>query len=83
MKSPCLSVVSGSATLDGTDVTYDLAICVIPGTLVSGGQTFRCPGLTGKFLGTGTHSLKVTLDLSDGSNVSDTVTWEVKENTEP
>ena len=78
-----VSVVGGSATFDGSDVTSYLAGCLIPGTLVSGGQTFRCPNLTGGLFGTGTHTLDVTLDLSDGSSVSDTVTWEVKENTEP
>lgn len=78
-----LSVTGGSATLDGSDVTDTLASCIIPGTLVSGGQTFRCPGLTGGGLDTGTHTLDVTLDLSDGSSVSDTINWEVMENTEP
>ena len=80
--APGLSVVGGSATLDGFDVTAALASCIIPGTLVSGGQTLRCPELTGSLLGTGTHILDVTLDLSDDSSVSDSVTWEVKENTE-
>lgn len=84
VEAPVLSVVGGSATLDGSDVTDALAASIIPGTLVSGGgQTFRCPGITGSFLGTGTHTLNVTLDLSDSSSVSDTVNWEVKENTEP
>lgn len=83
VEAPGLSVVGGSAILDGSDVTSSLAACVIPGTLVLGGQTFRCPGLTGNFLGTGTHILDVTLDLSDGSSVSDSVNWEVKENIEP
>lgn len=83
VEAPGLSVVGGSATFDGTDVTTYLAGCLIPGTLVSGGQTFRCPGLIAGALGTGTHTLDVTLNLSDGSSVSDTVTWEVKENTEP
>lgn len=83
VEAPGLSVVGGSATLDGSDVMPALVSCVIPGTLVSGGQTFRCPGLTGDAFGTGTHTLDVTLDLSDGSSVSDTVTWEVLENTEP
>lgn len=83
VEAPGFSVVGGSATLDGSDVTGALVSCVISGTLVSGGQTFRCSGLTGSFLGTGTHILDVTLDLSDGSSVNDTVTWEVKENTEP
>lgn len=81
--APGLTVVGGSATLDGSDVTPALVSCIIPGTLISGGQTFRCPGITGGFLGTGTHTFGVTLNLSDGSSVSDSVTWEVKENTEP
>lgn len=83
VEAPGLSVVGGSATLDGFDVTSDLASCNISGTLVSGGQTLRCPGLTGGSFGTGTHTLSVTLDLSDGSSVSDSVNWEVKENIEP
>ncbi len=83
VEAPGLSVTGGSATLDGSDVTGALVSCVIPGTLISGGQTFRCPGLTGGTFGTGTHTLDVTLDLSDGSSVNDGVTWEVKENVEP
>lgn len=83
VEAGCLSVLGGSATLDGSDVTAALVSCVIPGTLVSGGQTFRCPGLTGGTFGTGTHTFSVTLDLSNGPSVSDTITWEVKENTEP
>jgi len=83
VEAPGLSVIGGSATLDGSDVIDALAACVIPGTLVSGGQTFRCPDIVAGDLGTGTHTLDVTLDLSDSSSVSDTVTWEVMENTEP
>ncbi len=81
--APGLSVVSGIATLNGADVTPDLGGCIIPGTLLSGGETFRCPGLTGNTFGVGTHTLIVTLNLDDGSSVSDTVTWEVLDNTEP
>jgi hypothetical protein len=83
VEAPSLSVIGGSATLDGSDVMSALVSCVVPGTLVSGGQTFRCPGLTGGVFGTGTHTLDITLDLSDGSSVSDSVNWDVKENTEP
>ena len=83
VEAPGLSVIGVNAALDGSDVTGALVSCVIPGTLISGGQTFRCPRLTGGFLGTGTHNFSVTLTLSDGSTASDTVDWEVKENTEP
>jgi hypothetical protein len=36
----------------------------------------------GGFLGNGIHTFSVTLDLSDGDSVSDTVTWKVRGNTE-
>lgn len=78
-----LSAVDGSATFDGSDVTSSLLGCLVPGTLLSGGQTFRCPGLSGRFLGAGSHTLNVTVNLSDGSSVDDNVTWEVLENSEP
>ena len=83
VESEGTTVAGGSATFDGADVTANLASCLIPGTLVSGGWTFRCPGISVDSLGTGTHNLDVTLDLSDGSSVSDNVTWVVKENTDP
>ena len=82
VKAPGLSVEALSATLDGSDVTDALVRCVIPGTLVSGGETFRCPGVTGGTFGIGIHTLEVAIDLSDGSSVSDTVTWDVKANIE-
>jgi N-acetylneuraminic acid mutarotase len=78
-----VSVAGLSASLDDQDVTAPLASCVLSGTLLAGGQTFRCPDLTGGTLGIGFHTLAVTLDLSDGSSVSDTVTWQVLENSEP
>ena len=83
VEAPGLSTVGISGTLDGSDVTGALAGCVIPGTIVSGGQTFKCSGLTGGLFGTGTHVLSVKLELSDGSFLNDTVIWEIIENTEP
>jgi len=83
IEAPDLSVVGGHATFDGSDVTAALASCVIPGTLVSGGQTFRCPGLRGGSFRPGAHTLNVSLNLSNGSSVSDSVKWVVLENTEP
>jgi hypothetical protein len=71
------SVAGGSATLDGADVTPQLVACVVPGRLTPQGTTFRCPGLTGGVLGPGTHTFDVRIDLADGGQVSQTVTWEV------
>ena len=69
-----LSVTRGTATLDEVDVSASLGRYIVPSTLISGGQTFRCPNLSGAFLGEGTHTLNVTFDLSSGSSVSDSVT---------
>ena len=79
------SIKPGNSSMekDGSDITNGLVNCVIPGTLISGGQTFRCGVITGSFLDTGLHLFCVTLDLSDGSSVNDCVTWLVNENTEP
>jgi hypothetical protein len=78
-----VSVVGESAAFDGADVTALLANC-IDGELVAGGVVVRCPYLGGQLLNAaGPHTLTVTLDLSNGSSVTDTVTWEGVVNTEP
>lgn len=78
-----VSVVGGSAFLDGVDKSAEFGQFCIPGTLTAGGLTFRCPDLSGAVLGTGLHTIDVCLLLSDSSQVCDTVTWDVHENTEP
>ncbi len=78
-----LSVVGGYAELDNTDVTSVLMKSVKPGTLVTGGMTFRMPDIHTGVLTPGCHMLEVGLDLSNGSRITDSVTWEVRENTEP
>ena len=83
VQTPTLSVVDIIATLDGYDVSNPLLGCVKAGTLFLGGETFRCSGLkAGTHLEVGTHTLNVTVDLDDGSSVSDEVTWEVLKNRE-
>jgi hypothetical protein len=69
--------------VNGNDMTAALLGCLKPGTLVTGGQSFRCPGLTGDIFAAGTHTVSVALDLSNGSRVSRRVTWKVMDNTEP
>jgi YVTN family beta-propeller protein len=82
-KSESLSVTGGATTLDGVDVSGFLENCVVPGTLISGGQTFRCPSITGELLTEDKYTLSATLALSGGSTVSDSVTWDVAANSEP
>ncbi len=76
------TLVSGSVTLNGTDVTSAFLGCVRPGTLVGGGQTFRCP-VAGGLLAPGANFLSVIVNLSDGTSVGNTATWNVDDNTEP
>lgn len=81
--APGPPIVGGRATFDGSDVTAPLVNCVIPGTLAAGGQSFRCPGVTGDMLGAGIHAFGVALNISDGPILSAGVTWEVIANSEP
>lgn len=76
-----VTITSGKATFDGTDVTAGLPACLRPGT-VPGGQTFRCPGIGG-LLSPGSHTFALTLNLSNGTSVRNAVTWQVIANTEP
>lgn len=78
-----LVIVGGQAIIDGTDVTTALAACLTPGTLLTGGQTLRCPGLRGSFFGPGSHTLTVNLSFSDGSTVGQAVTWNILSATGP
>lgn len=78
-----VTAVSGVATLDGVDRTTELTQCVVSGTLTAGGQTFRCPALSGAVFGPGPHTGSVCLNLSNGSQVCDTAAWDVQANTEP
>jgi hypothetical protein len=77
------TIVGGQVTVDGTDVTAAVARCVVPGTLVTGGFTARCPNLRGGLFPPGPHSVAVLLNLNDGTTLSDSVVWEVDANTEP
>lgn len=77
------TITGGAINFDGTDVTALVAPCLEPGTLIFGGQTLRCAGLTGGLLGPGTHVFNVRLEFSTGESVRNAVVWEVRANTEP
>ena len=70
---------------NGNDITSYISNNAIRGSLaVNMGKTFRLPGLNvGSTLNLGVNTLDATLNLSDGSSVSNSVTWDVLENTEP
>ena len=80
--APGLTATVSNFTWNGSNITRPFNNCAIAGTLLSGGETFRC-SIPGSFLGDGSHTFGVTVDLSDGSTITDTATWEIKANTEP
>ena len=45
-------------------------------------MTFRCPDIPVGELGEGEHELTVTLALSDGTAITESVVWTVVENRE-
>lgn len=69
------SILTGTATFDGFDVTGILASCIVPGTNPAGIVTFRCPNLGGPVVGPGEHTLQVRLILSDGTPIQSSVKW--------
>jgi hypothetical protein len=78
-------VVSGTATVDGFDVTGPLGAClgqtpleVLPGV----GVAFRCAGVRGAAFGPGPRTISVRVTLADGSSLTDSVTWNIIENLE-
>lgn len=72
-----LPVVSGIVTFDGLDITGPFVACGVAGGLLSGGATFRCPGVTAGLYGLGTHTIGVLLLFADGSSTFDLTTLEV------
>ncbi len=82
METPA-AVISGTAFLWGpnqgtaqrTDVSAVLATCLRSESLQQG-SSLRCPGMNA-LLGAGAHTVQITLGLSDGTQVSDTVHWTV------
>lgn len=75
-------IASGRILYDGADVTSTLLACLRPGTLASGGYTFRCP-LARALVSPGDHVLQVDVSFADNSRRRNAVRWTVVANTEP
>jgi hypothetical protein len=78
-----LTGITGS--IDGLNVTGPLAACLRPTSLLTGvqGGILTCRGISGGFLagifGLGAHTFSVSLTLSDGRTISDSVTWSIRQ----
>jgi Tol biopolymer transport system component len=73
--APGQTVTGIIARLNGIDVTAILTACLTPGTLASGGQTFRCAGVSMALLQPGANTLEFTAALTGGLSASTTITW--------
>jgi hypothetical protein len=67
------SISELTITLNGVDRTRLFNRCFIPGRTRAGQLTLRCPGFK---LPLGTRELAVSVRLENGTELSDTVTWE-------
>jgi len=79
------SAVILDATLDSDSVDFrsDFEACMIEGSLEeASGSTFRCP-MDAAEIGAGRNTLDVTIELSDGSTGTDSVTWKFFQGAEP
>lgn len=80
---PGVSVTDAeSIKFDGVERKSSLWPRLVPGTLVTGGQTYRLHVPWSK-IPAGTHFVSATFNLSSGTSVSDNVVWDVLQNTEP
>jgi len=73
------------AEINGTDIISSFATCNF-GALINGGQTIRCPDFgtsTLNSFGPGTHNINLSFQLSDGSTLNGTASWEVHDTFEP
>lgn len=82
LRKPDVSVNSMTATLSGGDVTNEFDSCIIEGSVVNGGLSFRCPSIGLSLLEPGSYTFTVQLQLSDGTPATDTVTWNIVETIE-
>ena len=73
------TVTGYSVDLNGQDISNELNSCGILGALTGDGISLRCPDIPFSVLGAGSHTFRVELQLSDGSTLSDSATWQILE----
>jgi len=84
LEAQAVSIVNiATATLNGADITALVSGCFLSGTVISGGETLRCPRVSGAVLTTGENTFSITVNLSDGSTLNTSAVWTVLETTEP
>ncbi len=80
-----VGVTGATFELNGNDIKAGFEGCMLKGTLLSGGKTYRCAGLNpgGGDIIIGVNDVNISFNLGDGSTISDSATWTVLPNTEP
>jgi hypothetical protein len=84
LHAPGRDAVGGQLVVDGVDVTASLGQCPLAiGVLPPSGLTVRCPGVPAGALGPGVHTISARIDLSDGTALQQTVTWDIRSSLGP
>jgi hypothetical protein len=82
LRKPGVSVTNLDVRVNGANITVPVEKCLREGLLEEGGLSLRCPDIPLRVLAGGVYTVSVSAMLSDGGNVSDSVTWEILENSE-
>ena len=72
---------AGQILFNGTDITADLAGCLF-GTLAADGAVLRCPGVPASLLPLGDNILDISVELDDGTTITQSATWTIMSATE-
>jgi hypothetical protein len=79
LHTPDRSPVGGQALVDDLDVTPSVLPCLVRSPRSPEGLAGRCPGLPRSALGPGVHTISVRVDLSDGTALHQSVTWDLRD----
>lgn len=83
LRTTGVSISNITTHLNGVNVSELFSECAVNGSLSGGGLTMRCPSIPLSVLDAGDYVFTMTLTLSNGSSVSDSVAWTVLANSEP
>jgi hypothetical protein len=76
VNEPDIYPVRSTLLFDGTDVNQVLASCWVKAP-TSTGMSYTCAGVQWSAVGPGTHTFQVELEMTDGSFLTNDVTWTV------
>lgn len=70
-------------SINGSAIGELFSQCALSGTLLAGGQSWRCPAVALAVLGAGEYRLTAEVTLASGHQLSAGVDWEILDHSEP